>query len=107
MNLSIRWRLTLLNTLALAVILLAFAGLVYWFLARALYQQLDRTLLAGWEHLSRDSRLVADPEGRLRHWIDEFKEHENLFGVVYDGSGAVVTHTQELARDSVPRDPPA
>ena len=48
MRLSIRWRLTLWNTLALAVVLAGFAALVYA-PARATpcYEQTDRTLLAG------------------------------------------------------------
>src|SRR5262249_24977489 len=66
-RLSIRWRLTLCNALALAVVLLGFAALVYSLLTRALYQQWDRRLLAGWQHLEQDERLAGDRDGRLRY----------------------------------------
>src|SRR5207248_6864777 len=54
MRLSIRWRLTLWNTLALAVVLLGFSGLVYGLLARALYASMDRSLLAEFRELEQD-----------------------------------------------------
>jgi heavy metal sensor kinase len=87
--------------LALAVVLLAFAGLVYVLLARALYQQIDRTLLAGFEQLQHDDRLSRGREERLQYWIDELKEHENLFCIVYDQEGKVYQRTHELATESV------
>jgi hypothetical protein len=46
MRLSIRWRLTLWNLLALAGILLGFGALVYELLEHSLYQRLDRSLAA-------------------------------------------------------------
>ena len=57
MRLSIRWRLTLWNTLALAVVLLGFAALVYTLLAGALYEQIDHKLLAemALEDVGRDA----------------------------------------------------
>jgi heavy metal sensor kinase len=100
-GLSIRWRLTLWNALALAVVLLGFAALVYGLLARALYQQTDRDLDAGWRLIVQDERLRDDPAGRLRHWVDEFLEHERIFSVVYDADGRVRLKTEELAADSV------
>jgi len=65
MRLSIRWRLTLWNTLALAVLLLGFSVLVYALMAHALYEQVDRALLAEAEQLRRDDRLQSQPEKRL------------------------------------------
>jgi heavy metal sensor kinase len=106
MRLSIRWRLTLWNTLALAVVLLGFAALVYGLLARALYGQLDRKLVAGLEELERDERTRTDREERLRHWIYELKEHEDLFVVVYSPGGEVLQRTEELASASIPAAPP-
>ena len=79
---SIRWRLTLWNTSALAVVLLGFSALVYGLMARGLYQQVDQALLAEHQQLKHDERLASDPEGRLRYWIDEFQEHEKFFCVV-------------------------
>src|SRR5207245_635493 len=102
MRLSIRWRLTLWNTLALAVVLLGFAALVYGLLARALYQQLDRKLLAGFQELGQDERVAADRDDHLRHWAHERKEHEDVFAVVYGPGGEVRARTEGLAAASVP-----
>jgi heavy metal sensor kinase len=105
MRWSIRWRLTLWNLLALAAVLLGFAGVVYGMLSHALYEQADRTLLAALRQLDQDRRLPEDPGGRLRYWIDEFKEHENVLGVVYAPDGTVFARTTELAAESVPPPP--
>jgi heavy metal sensor kinase len=102
MRLSIRWRLTLWNTLALGVLLLGFCVLVYALMAHALYEQLDRALQAESRQLEQDERLPSDPEQRLRYWIDEFKEHENFLCVVYDTRGHVYLKTLEMAEQSVP-----
>jgi heavy metal sensor kinase len=104
-RLSIRLRLTLWITLAVALVLLGFGGMVYGFVARALYQQIDRSLLNEFQQLKRDERLGSDPGGRLRYWIDEFKEHEQFFCVVYGADGRVVARTEELAVESVPPGP--
>jgi heavy metal sensor kinase len=101
-RLSIRWRLILWNAAALAVVLLLFGGLVYGLLARSLYQRLDRSLLTELEELQRDPRMTGQFDERLRHWIYEFKEHENIFCVVYDGDGHVYQRTEELAVSSIP-----
>ncbi|HEY7307967.1 MAG TPA: heavy metal sensor histidine kinase [Gemmataceae bacterium] len=106
MRLSIRWRLTLWNTLALAVVLLSFSALVYLLLRRALYEQIDRALLAEHAQLVHDERLTEQPTQRLQHWIDEFQEHEKYFCVIYDRAGQVVLATPELAADSIPPSPP-
>jgi len=44
MRLSIRWRLTLWNVVALSVVLIGFSALVYGLLAQALYERVDRSL---------------------------------------------------------------
>jgi heavy metal sensor kinase len=105
MRLSIRWRLTLWNTLALAVLLLGFSLLVYGLMAHALYEQVDRSLLAASEQLRQDERLQSDPERRLSYWVAEFLEHQKLFCVVYDDHGQVLVKTPELAAASVPPAP--
>ena len=51
MRLSIRWRMTLWNTLALAVVMVCFAVLVYGMLRHALYEQTDRLLQAAFGQL--------------------------------------------------------
>jgi heavy metal sensor kinase len=105
MRLSIRWRLTLWNTLALAGVLFAFAILVYGLTARALYAQADRTLLDGYRQLQQDERPEAGPDERLAHWVHELKEHNNVSCVVYGPDGKVLLRTEELADLSVPEAP--
>jgi heavy metal sensor kinase len=107
MRLSIRWRLTLWNTLALALVLVGFSALVYWLLAEALYERLDRSLLAELNELERDDRMESQRDERLRHWIYEFKEHENISCIVYDSAGKVHDRTVELAEATIPHFPPA
>jgi heavy metal sensor kinase len=102
MTLSIRWRLTLWNTLGLAVMLLAFAALIYGLLRHALYEQIDRKLMVVLGQLEQDERTAAEPSERLRYWIYEWREHENFAAIVYDTNGRVWERTQELAADSVP-----
>jgi heavy metal sensor kinase len=104
-RLAIRWRLTLWNTLALAVMLACFAALVYGLLRHALYEQTDRSLQAGFRLLRGDSRAETVPEERLLHWIEEYKEHQNLFCVVYGPDGALHARTEGLAAESVPPPP--
>ncbi len=105
MRLSIRWRLTLWNTLALSVVLIGFSALVYGLLAQALYERVDRSLLAELSELEKDDRMASQRDERLRHWIYEFKEHENIFCVVYDSSGKVHERTAELATNAIPAIP--
>jgi heavy metal sensor kinase len=102
MHLSIRWRLTLWYTLALAVILLGCGALVYALLARALHQGIDRSLLAEFQELKDDPQPASSQDERLRYWITELKEHENIWCVVYDRDGRVVERTATLALESVP-----
>lgn len=105
MRLSVRWRLTLWNTLALAVLLLGFSGLVYALMSHALYEQVDRTLLSELRQLQQDERLQAQPEERFAYWIDEFLEHEKNFCIVYHTDGRVYRRTPELAGESIPSGP--
>jgi heavy metal sensor kinase len=105
MRLSIRWRLTLWNLAVLAVALAGMGGLVYGLMRQTLYQRIDRSLQTELEELQHDSRLASQPEQRLRHWIYEFKEHENVSCVVYRPDGKIFLRTEELATESVPPAP--
>src|SRR5260370_33087100 len=105
MRLSIRWRLTLWNTLALAVVLIGFSALVYGLLAEALYEGVDRSLLAEMTEMEKDDRMANQRDERLRHWIYELKEHENILCVVYDSTGQGHKRTVELAANAVPPAP--
>jgi heavy metal sensor kinase len=107
LHLSIRWRLTLWNTVALAVVLLGFGALVYGLLAHALYERIDRTLLSEFRELEQERDLARDRMGALRHRIAEAKEHENLNCVVYDAGNAVYERTSDLPADAVPSAPQA
>jgi heavy metal sensor kinase len=100
--LSIRWRLTLWNTLALAVVLLGFAALVYGLLRSALYEQIDHKLEAAWQQLEKDNRLSSSPDSRLRYWADELYEHNGIFTVIYTRAGNVRLRSVELSDASVP-----
>ncbi|MBW3600315.1 MAG: hypothetical protein KY475_23985, partial [Planctomycetes bacterium] len=70
-RLSIRWRLTVWNTVALAVLLTAVGSLVYALLRHAMYAQVDRVSLVQYRELLQDERMEADHETRLPHWIEE------------------------------------
>jgi two-component system, OmpR family, heavy metal sensor histidine kinase CusS len=102
MRLTIRWRLTLWNTLALAAVLLGFGLLVYGLLRHALYEQVDRALLGEYDQFRQDDRPGDRPEERLLYRVHEFMEHEHFFCVIYDAQGRVYLKTEELAADSVP-----
>jgi heavy metal sensor kinase len=107
MSLSIRWRLTLWNAVALAILLAGSGTLVYLLLARIHYQRIDRSLQVELEELEEKMNGQEDNSRaiRLRHWIYEFKEHENIFCIVYDRSGKVHERTEELAEESIPAAP--
>src|SRR5262249_39605671 len=106
MRWSIRWRLALWNTLALAVLLACFAALIYALLARFLCDGVDRSLADAWRQLDRDPRAAGEA-ARLSYWVEEFWEHEHIACAVYDRGGRVLARTPELAADAVPGAPPA
>jgi heavy metal sensor kinase len=107
MSLSIRWRLTLWNTLALAALLLGFAGLVYALVIHALYEQADKVLLGGFHELEHDDHLDGAPgefDRRLGYLTHELQEHNNLLCIVYGSSGKVLAATKGLETNGVPMD---
>jgi len=104
-RLSIRWRLTLWNTLSLAALLVVCGLLVYGMLRQAMYRQTDQLLQSQFLELREDRRMSTDRESRIPHWVHEFKEHVNVFAVVYDAQGRVFARTEELADESVPAEP--
>jgi heavy metal sensor kinase len=98
---SIRWRLTLLNTLTLAVLLIGFAALIYGLLARELIESVDGRLVECQRQFERDGRVANDPS-RLKYLIEEFWEHEQIAGAVYSADGRLLMRTDALANDAVP-----
>jgi heavy metal sensor kinase len=119
MALTIRWRLTLWNTLALAVVLFGMAGLVHVLMLRtqqridqalqerltAAVQRTDQTLLEEFRHLEPDEPGARDPVKYLEHWIGEFKEHHNIYCVVYEPGGTVFLRTVDMPAAGVPPAP--
>src|SRR5262249_1601904 len=117
MHFTIRWRLTLWNTLALACVLLLLGSLVYVLLLRTrqridhaleervthALEHMDQSLNQTFKQLQDDGRLADDPATRIKYWIFEFKEHNNIFAVVYDAAGKILFRTEELAESSVPK----
>jgi len=107
-RLSIRWRLTVWNTLAVAMLLVLCGLLVYGMLRKAMYKQVDQLLASQFDELRDDCRMSSDHETRIPHWVEEFEEfeeHVNVFAVVYDSRGQVFARTGELAEESVPPNP--
>ena len=74
MPLSVRWRLTLWNVLALAVVLAVFSVLVYGLLAHALYEQVDRSLRAELAQLGRQRAVHLLEEGVGEQAVDQQAE---------------------------------
>ncbi|MBI3410632.1 MAG: HAMP domain-containing protein [Planctomycetes bacterium] len=119
MRLSIRWRLALWNTFALACVLSLLGGLVFWLfrqtherIDRALQERaehallnLDQSLLQQFQQLKNDPQVQTDMPKRLAHWIYEFKEHDSFFCVVYDQTGRAILKTEEMPSQSAPEPP--
>jgi two-component system heavy metal sensor histidine kinase CusS len=104
-RLSIRGRLTLWITLAVAVVLTSFAVLVYVMLGHALYEQTDRLLQVGFGLLRGDPRVGTATDERLGYWIEEYKEHQNLLCVIYRSDGTLHARTEGLPENSLPAPP--
>jgi heavy metal sensor kinase len=104
MSVSIRWRLAIWNALAFGALLVAFAGLVYALAYREAVEAVDRKLTSCLDQFTRDERNVRDPE-RLRHWIGEFWEHEQVACAIFDASGKRLERTDELTPESLPDRP--
>src|SRR5438067_328906 len=102
MGWSIRWRLTLWNLLAVAMLLFGFAALVYGLVSHALYEKTDQDLLAGARLLEQDQRMASDGKPSLKYLIEELHDHENLACAAFTSGGAVITRTEALATDSIP-----
>jgi heavy metal sensor kinase len=52
--------------------------------------------------LRADPRIDTATEERLRDWIQEFKDHQNLLCVIYDANGAVQGRTAGLNEENLP-----
>src|SRR5437588_4497364 len=105
MRLSIRWRLTLWNMLALAGVLVGLGALVYGMSAHALYQRLDQSLQSEFRELAEHPLLTGAREKRLRYWLAELHDNENMLAVIYDARGTVRHRPEELAAQDFPPAP--
>ncbi len=105
MRLNIRWRLTLWNIVVLAAVLALFASLVYLLFRQALYEQTDRLLRAALGQPRADPRIETATHERIDHWVEEYRDHQQLFCVIYRSDGSVYAHTPELSSESMPSFP--
>jgi heavy metal sensor kinase len=107
MHLSIRWRLTLWNSLGLAVVLAGFAALVYGLMVRAHYERIDRALADQLREL-QESRLTATAgRGHWRHWLAEVQEHSHFRSVMYGADGTLYERSEDLPLAAIPPAPAA
>ncbi len=96
-RLSIRWRMTLWNTAAFAVVLAVFGLLVYELLSEIHYDQVDRTLKGRFQELASDERIAANPDERIRNWVHKLGKSAEFTGIVLDADGRVVARTEQLS----------
>lgn len=77
-RLSIRWRLTLWNTVALAALLVAIGLVVYALLRHAMYEQIPRVLAAQYREAAAHFRTIHSLKLRNGNGIigDGFAENE-------------------------------
>lgn len=98
-NVSIRWRMTVWNTIAFAIVLVAFGILVYSLLRQTHYDQIDRALTMRYRELTNDDRVTnsPDPAARFQHWVAKFGKHVEISGVVRDDDGKTIAQSEDLA----------
>lgn len=94
---SIRWRITLWNTAAFAVVLLGFGFLVYTLLKQTHYDQMDRGLSARFRQVLQDEKLGEEPKERFRYWVRKFGKHIEMSGLVLDKEGHPIARAEQLA----------
>jgi len=99
-RISIRWRMTVWNTAAFAVVLVGFGTLVYSLLRQTHYDQLDRALASRYREIIADQRLTTSPEERFQFWVGKFGKHVDVSGIVRDRDGRTVAQTEQLQRFS-------
>ena len=76
--------MTLWNTVAFAIVLVAFGILVYGLLRRTHLQQVDRSLASRLEDLQQLVGGDREPEPQLRRWIKSIQKHSSLTGLILD-----------------------
>ncbi|MEX1041647.1 MAG: ATP-binding protein [Pirellulaceae bacterium] len=95
-RLSIRWRITLWNTLAFAVILIGFGITVFLLLLQTHYQQVDRQLSNRLERIQQDPQLATAGVARLETLLHEHGGHTHSLGLARSEAGQWVGYTNAL-----------
>jgi heavy metal sensor kinase len=98
-RLSIRWRITLWNTAAFAVVLAGFGLLVYSLLRQTHYDQVDRSMKSVVDGLAADVRRAADPERAVQAWI---RKHPKAPAIIYDSHGELIARSERLDAADLP-----
>lgn len=96
-RISIRWRITLWNTAAFAIVLVGFGCLVYELLRKTHYDQVDRGLSSRYREILQDEALTANPRRRFNAWVRRFGKHIEISGLVFDEEGRVVARAEQLS----------
>jgi len=65
----------------------------------ALQKRIDMSLQGQMRQLENDSKMATALDERLKHWIYEFKEHDNIFCVVFDGQRPRVPAHGRIAKN--------
>lgn len=103
MGTSIRLRLTLWNAAGVALVLIGFAALVYWFAVDSMYHRANRTAATAFRLLETDPRMATDFEARSAYWVHEFDEHMGVLAAIHREDGSPLrAHPALFDR---PRDP--
>jgi heavy metal sensor kinase len=95
-NLSIRWRITLWNTAAFAMVLVAFGGLVYGLLRQSHYDQMDGALESRLRELEKELESAEAPGLLLERWAHRFDKHGDVLGAVFDAHGHAIAQAEPL-----------
>ena len=103
---SIRSRLTAWYVILLAIILILFSLLLYYFLTKRLYQSVDNSLTVSATVVSTSAtmRLTSSPLPGLNEFFDQFLREGNLnkFYRIYDGSGSVGSRSGNISASEFP-----
>ncbi len=106
MHLNICWRLTLWNTLTLAVVLTCLAALVYGLFGHALYEQsgLRTPRVLGLPSQADDRMEAATEQSGSTIGLRSSRDRQNLFCVTYRADGALYARTAGMAEETAPAD---
>lgn len=96
---TIRWRITLWNTAAFAIVLVGFGCLVYGLLREIHYDQIDRHLSSRYHEILKDKALATNPQRRFNVWVRRLGKHVEISGLVFDDQGRVVARAESLESD--------